>query len=65
MRNIYDLTFIGSGPSTIFAILKLIEKGYNKNICIIIMFMNHSNKINNIITMIILNILLDIIQMIC
>ena len=36
-----------------------------KNICIIIMFMNHSNKINNIITMIILNILLDIIQMIC
>ena len=35
MRNIYDLTFIGSGPSTIFAILKLIEKGYNKNICIV------------------------------
>lgn len=35
MRNIYDLTFIGSGPSTIFAILKLIEKGYNKSICII------------------------------
>lgn len=31
----YDLTFIGAGPATNFAILKLIEQGYKGNILII------------------------------
>ena len=31
----YDLTFIGAGPSTIFALLKLIEKEYKGKILII------------------------------
>ncbi len=35
MDKIYDLTFIGAGPSSVFAILKLLENNYTKNICLI------------------------------
>lgn len=35
MNKYYDLTFIGAGPATIFAILKLIDLNYKGKICII------------------------------
>lgn len=35
MKNKYDLIFVGFGPSTIFGVLELIDKGYNKDILII------------------------------
>ena len=33
--KIYDLTFIGAGPSTVTAVLELIESNYQGNICIL------------------------------
>lgn len=33
--KIYDLTFIGAGPSTVTAVLELIENNYQGNICIL------------------------------
>ncbi len=35
MIDNYDITFIGAGPSSVFAILKLIENNYNGKICLI------------------------------
>ena len=33
--KMFDLTFVGSGPSTIFALLKLVEDKYQGNICVV------------------------------
>lgn len=35
MKSKYDLVFVGFGPSTLFGVLELINKGYNKDILII------------------------------
>ena len=32
---IFDLTFVGAGPSTIMALLKLTENNYNGNILVL------------------------------
>lgn len=35
MGKIYDITYVGAGPATMFSVLTLLDNGYKGNICII------------------------------
>lgn len=35
MIKLYDLCYVGAGPSTMFSVLKLIEEGYRGDILIL------------------------------